>query len=320
MDYAARAPQRAPLAHVLPLSPGWAWPCWRWWPGSLLVVSAGRQQPSAPHTALVEVRGEIAADTEASAENLVSALKRLRGRGRAGGGAAHQLARRQPGAGRHHQRRDPCLKALHNKKVTRWSRRCAPRRLLHRGGGRRDLRRQGQPGGQHRRADGRLQASPARWRSWASSAACSPPARTRACSIRSRRRTRSTRPMPGDDRPDPPAVHRGGQAGPRRPALKETPETFSACSGTASEAIKLGLADQTGNLDFVAREVVKGRGHHRLHAARERGRTPGQALSAPASSTGAVRAARTWRRCAFTSGSTALPSPSSPAPARPGAG
>jgi protease-4 len=31
--------------------------------------------PSAPHTALVEVRGEIAADTEASAELLVAALK-----------------------------------------------------------------------------------------------------------------------------------------------------------------------------------------------------------------------------------------------------
>jgi len=31
--------------------------------------------PSGPHTALVEVRGEIASDTEASAENLVAALK-----------------------------------------------------------------------------------------------------------------------------------------------------------------------------------------------------------------------------------------------------
>lgn len=31
--------------------------------------------PSTPHTALVEVRGEIAADTEASAENLVGAIK-----------------------------------------------------------------------------------------------------------------------------------------------------------------------------------------------------------------------------------------------------
>ncbi len=35
----------------------------------------GPTAPSTPHTALVEVRGEIAADTEASAENLVAALK-----------------------------------------------------------------------------------------------------------------------------------------------------------------------------------------------------------------------------------------------------
>ena len=63
--------------------------------------------PSGPHTALVEVKGEIDAEAEASAENIVSALKaRVRGRRRAGGRAAHQLARRQPGAGRHRQRRD----------------------------------------------------------------------------------------------------------------------------------------------------------------------------------------------------------------------
>ena len=42
-----------------------------------LTVSSpvGSSSKSAPHTALIEVRGEIAADTEASAENLVSALK-----------------------------------------------------------------------------------------------------------------------------------------------------------------------------------------------------------------------------------------------------
>ena len=42
-----------------------------------LFVAAHQCQrvPSGPHTALVEVRGEIAADTEASAENLVAALK-----------------------------------------------------------------------------------------------------------------------------------------------------------------------------------------------------------------------------------------------------
>lgn len=39
--------------------------------------------------------------------------------------------------------------------------------------------------------------------------------------------------------------------------LKETPELFSGLFWTGQQAIELGLADQLGNLDFVAREVVK---------------------------------------------------------------
>ncbi len=39
--------------------------------------------------------------------------------------------------------------------------------------------------------------------------------------------------------------------------LKETPETFSGLFWNGEEAVKLGLADKFGNLDFVAREVVK---------------------------------------------------------------
>jgi protease-4 len=39
--------------------------------------------------------------------------------------------------------------------------------------------------------------------------------------------------------------------------LKETHETFSGLFWNGEEAIKLGLADKTGNLYFVAREVVK---------------------------------------------------------------
>ncbi len=39
--------------------------------------------------------------------------------------------------------------------------------------------------------------------------------------------------------------------------LKETPETFSGLFWNGEEAVKQGLADATGNLDFVAREVVK---------------------------------------------------------------
>lgn len=39
--------------------------------------------------------------------------------------------------------------------------------------------------------------------------------------------------------------------------LKETPETFTGLYWNGEEAVKLGLADHLGNLDFVAREVVK---------------------------------------------------------------
>ncbi len=39
--------------------------------------------------------------------------------------------------------------------------------------------------------------------------------------------------------------------------LKETPDTFSGLFWSGQQAIELGLADKLGNLDFVAREVVK---------------------------------------------------------------
>ena len=39
--------------------------------------------------------------------------------------------------------------------------------------------------------------------------------------------------------------------------LKETPEMFSGLFWTGQQAIDLGLADQLGNIDYVAREVVK---------------------------------------------------------------
>ena len=39
--------------------------------------------------------------------------------------------------------------------------------------------------------------------------------------------------------------------------LKEGPDTFSGLYWNGEEAVKLGLADAVGNLDFVAREVVK---------------------------------------------------------------
>ena len=39
--------------------------------------------------------------------------------------------------------------------------------------------------------------------------------------------------------------------------LKETPEMFSGLFWSGQQAVELGLADQLGNLDYVAREIVK---------------------------------------------------------------
>jgi protease-4 len=39
--------------------------------------------------------------------------------------------------------------------------------------------------------------------------------------------------------------------------LKETPDTFSGLFWSGQQAIEIGLADQLGSLDFVAREIVK---------------------------------------------------------------
>ena len=39
--------------------------------------------------------------------------------------------------------------------------------------------------------------------------------------------------------------------------LKETPETFSGLFWNGEEAVRLGLADKLGSLDYVAREVIK---------------------------------------------------------------
>lgn len=38
--------------------------------------------------------------------------------------------------------------------------------------------------------------------------------------------------------------------------LRETPQTFSGLFWTGQQAVQMGLADQLGNLDFVAREVI----------------------------------------------------------------
>jgi protease-4 len=43
----------------------------------------------------------------------------------------------------------------------------------------------------------------------------------------------------------------------RAQRLKESPDTFSGLFWSGEEAVKLGLADKFGNLDYVAREVIK---------------------------------------------------------------
>jgi protease-4 len=39
--------------------------------------------------------------------------------------------------------------------------------------------------------------------------------------------------------------------------LKESPELFSGLFWTGQQAVEMGLADQLGNVDYVAREVIK---------------------------------------------------------------
>jgi protease-4 len=39
--------------------------------------------------------------------------------------------------------------------------------------------------------------------------------------------------------------------------LKETADTFSGLVWTGQKSVELGLADATGNIDYVAREIIK---------------------------------------------------------------
>ena len=124
---AARAAQRAPLAHLLPpgLAGAWCWPL----PGRLIVAAHAQTAPSgAAHRAGRSARRDRRRSRGQRRDAGGCAEERLRGRRRAGRGAAHQLARRQPGAGRHHQRRDPPPEGASTRRRSMpWSRRSAPR-------------------------------------------------------------------------------------------------------------------------------------------------------------------------------------------------
>ncbi len=80
--------------------------------------------------------------------------------------------------------------------------------------------------------------------------------------------------------------------------LKITPDTFSGLVWSGQQAVNLGLADALGNLDFVAREVVKAeevidytyREHVGMRLARQFGASVGEGLYKAASLSGvAVR-------------------------------
>jgi protease-4 len=220
-----------------------------------------RNHPSAPagaHTALVEVRGEIAADTEASAENLVSALKNaFEDRG----AQAVVLRINSPGGSpvqagiiNDEIRR---LKALHNKKVYAVvEEMCASGAyyiavaadeiyvdkaslvgsigVLMDGFGftgameKLGIERRLLTAGENK---GMLDPF----------------------SPQNEKQTAYAKAMIDQIHQQFIGVVKQGRGN----RLKSTPETFSGLFWNGEQAIKLGLADHVGNLDFVAREVIK---------------------------------------------------------------
>ena len=227
----------------------------------LWIVTIGRMPPSAPntpHTALVEVRGEIAADSETSAESLVGALKSAF---EDAGAQAVVLRINSPGgspvqSGIIHDEIKR-LKAKHHKKVYAVVEEvCASGAyyiavaadeiyvdkasivgsigvlmdgfgftgLMDKLGIERRLLTAGENKGM---LDPFSPANP--------------------------RQTQLAKAMIEQIHSQFIAVVKAG----RGDRLKQTPETFSGRFWNGEEAVRLGLADHTGNLDYVAREVIK---------------------------------------------------------------
>ena len=227
----------------------------------LWIVTIGRMAPSGPntpHTALVEVRGEIAADSEASAEALVGALKSAF---EDAGAQAVVLRINSPGgspvqSGIIHDEIKR-LKAKHNKKVYAVVEEvCASGAyyiavaadeiyvdkasivgsigvlmdgfgftgLMDKLGVERRLLTSGDNKGM---LDPFSPANP--------------------------RQTQLAKAMIEQIHRQFIAVVKAG----RGERLKQTADTFSGLYWNGEEAVRLGLADHTGNLDYVAREVIK---------------------------------------------------------------
>ena len=187
----------------LAVAVGWMW------------LSQGRHMnaPSTPHTALVEVRGEIAADTEASAELMLSALKSAF---EDDGAQAVVLRINSPGGSPVQAGIVGSIGVLMDGFgfVGLMDKLGVERRLLTAG-------------------DNKGMLDP--------------------YSPQNAKQRAFAQAMIDQIHQQFITVVREG----RGTRLKETPEMFSGLFWNGEEAIKLGLADHYGTLDFVAREVIK---------------------------------------------------------------
>jgi ClpP class serine protease len=100
-------------------------------------------------------------------------------------------------------------------------------------------------------------ASPAPWKSWAWSAACSRPGENKGFldpfSPQTSNAAQYAQTMLDQIHQQFIAVVKAG----RGDRLKTHAETFSGLFWTGQQAMEMGLADKLGSLDYVAREVVK---------------------------------------------------------------
>ena len=224
----------------------------------LFNARAHTSAPSGPHTALVEVRGEIAADTEASAEQLVSAL---RSAFEDDGAKAVVLRINSPGG-------SPVqsgiindeikrLKALHNKKVYAVVEEMCASGAYYIAVAADEIYvdKASLVGSIGVLMDGfgftgameKLGVERRLLTAGANKGMLDP------FSPQNAKQTAFAKAMIDQIHQQFIAVVKEG----RGERLKETPETFSGLFWNGEEAIKLGLADQIGSLDFVAREVVQ---------------------------------------------------------------
>ncbi len=224
----------------------------------LFNARAHSSAPSGPHTALVEVRGEIAADTEASAEQLVSAL---RSAFEDEGAKAVVLRINSPGG-------SPVqsgiindeikrLKALHNKKVYAVVEEMCASGAYYIAVAADEIYvdKASLVGSIGVLMDGfgftgameKLGVERRLLTAGANKGMLDP------FSPQNAKQTAFAKDMIDQIHQQFIAVVKEG----RGDRLKETPETFSGLFWNGEEAIKLGLADNVGSLDFVAREVVQ---------------------------------------------------------------